>query len=171
MDSRFRRGSPLRSPEAGLGEDAGGLLADLAQAEQVLLAGRGRAADVDVADFDPSQPPIIPFHLSAAQGVKVSDDPAADADAKLFDLTPEAVAQIKEEAGDYINNLQSTLAAVHQHRDRKLRRRLRTTSQIPLTFLYLRTLQASLKLTDQLDVQRQKRILYNLQELFDTPKG
>ena len=74
---------------------------------------------------------------------------------------------LKEECGSYIDNLEQTLSDTFRRENRKLTSRLADTAEIPLSFLYLRTLQAALKETGHLDVQREKSILFNLQDLYE----
>ena len=90
-----------------------------------------------------------------------------ESEENLFDVTPDMLGTLKNECGSYIDNLEHTLSSTFQADNKKLARRLNETSTIPLAFLYMRALQAALKETGHLDVQREKRILFNLRDLYE----
>eukprot|EP00759_Apiculatamorpha_spiralis_P010637 PhF_6_TR17385/c0_g1_i1/m.26616 len=114
--------------------------------------------------FDPGQPSVIPFNLSllSHKGIHTQSDTP-----ELYDLAPEQMANLAQEVGEYVDNLEMSVRDVFADSNRKLYRRLQDTSSIPLSFLYMRLMQHSLKLTGECDPNREKVILHNLSTLLD----
>eukprot|EP01060_Flectonema_neradi_P011061 TRINITY_DN18127_c0_g1_i1.p1 TRINITY_DN18127_c0_g1~~TRINITY_DN18127_c0_g1_i1.p1 ORF type:complete len:155 (+),score=34.58 TRINITY_DN18127_c0_g1_i1:104-568(+) len=142
------------------------MMASLAEVDAVLReGGRGVGGALKQSAFDSDEAAIIPFNLSVTEGLSLAHD--EDSEEGLFDLTPPVLETLKDECSSYIDNLEHTLINTFSNTNRKLSRRLRETSSIPLSFLYMRSIQAALKQTGHLDLQREKRILFNLQELCE----
>ncbi|KAJ9464509.1 hypothetical protein DIPPA_24764 [Diplonema papillatum] len=151
--------------ESAFEDEADNIMEDLHRVDGVLRERGGRAmGDLASSDFNIDEPPIIPFNLTATQGVSLQQD---DGEEELFDISQDMLNGLKEECGGYIDNLEHSLASCFRRENSKTRRRLKETSNIPLSFLYMRTIQAALKQTGQLNIQREKRILFNLQDLFE----
>eukprot|EP01063_Lacrimia_lanifica_P017089 TRINITY_DN2379_c1_g3_i1.p1 TRINITY_DN2379_c1_g3~~TRINITY_DN2379_c1_g3_i1.p1 ORF type:complete len:180 (+),score=85.03 TRINITY_DN2379_c1_g3_i1:60-542(+) len=146
--------------------DEDDIIVDITRADRALRE-RGVVSNAVSEGFQFEEPSIIPFNLTATQGVSLSQEDTEEEEA-LFDMTPPMLTQLKEECGTYMTGLEHALADSFSNENQKLARRLKETKTIPLTFLYMRTLQAALKETGHLDVQREKRILFNLQDLYET---
>lgn len=79
-----------------------------------------------------------------------------------MDLGTEKLTQLQLDTAEYVENLDSMLRHLYQQPNAKLSRRLRETSEVPLTFMYFRVQQQMLKMTGDLSIEKERQMLNKL---------
>lgn len=114
---------------------------------------------------------IIPFHLDLGERLlsSAASTSANQGNISAIHLTKDQLLQLQLETTDYIENLDLTLRTLFSHDNSKLRQTLVNSSEMPLTFMYLRLQQQMLKLSGDNSSKRERATLNKLAQLLEQP--
>ena len=115
--------------------------------------------------------PVFPMNLSVTDRLlqhveaQQSSGHASDRDptrGPSIDLSSDALYRLQLDVNDYIEGLDSRLRGLVKNPNAALAKRMRQTSNVPLSFAYFRLQQKMLRLSGDLDAQREREMLNRL---------
>lgn len=110
----------------------------------------------------------FPFNLSATEKLlrQTGNDANAPSGRPAVDLGVEALLHLQVEVSDYLDNLDATLRNLFADPNAAVAKRLRETSDVPLTFAYFRVQQRMMRITGDLTVERERHLLGKLASML-----
>jgi hypothetical protein len=130
-----------------------------------------RSVDTDVTA--PTQPAshadmIFPMNLDLSERL-LAGAAASGASGSIsnINLGRDQLHQLQVEATEYVDSLDLTLKTMFSHDNSRLRQTIANTSDIPLTFMFLRLQQQMMKLSGDFNGQREREALHRLATLLD----